>query len=786
MIINKQKALYFFVAAILAGFFIVMLFRPFAAAFHEQDLWWMIPTLSQLGEGSSLADTLNTHFFNPYPTSWGEPSMNLYLYSIMSVFGPQVKYFIFVSLLLHFFCAILLYFLLREIGFDFRAAFFTAMVFTFMFGHFSYYTWPMSAQHLMAIFFTLLVLCLYLKTVRRIDDGENWRWYFRLTLLANLLASFCQISILILPASVLAHILLCSKDGDDRIRKYDIWLPFFITYLGYPLIRNFYWGYINLQNYMLAMPTAVLARLQLKNIYSPALFPAIFAFGVSGLFLLRLILRVYGKIKVKGLSAKLLIGSAVLYLAAFLFSYWRKGFFSSGEVTAISWADFMSPYNVIRPFMGAVAAFLCPLKTAMSVDSAKEYHYIPMFNGFVLLVFCAFLVSAFFKKFFMKHKAAIVFFIFYIFASRTMTEILLRKGGSIPSRYFVYITPLISLVFCSVFLWLYYLLVDKIRLKKAITEAILLAVFAGICAVNITAIKFEFFKGRLTNTFAIYDYIKTSVLIKDDLRARGVKDPEPANISINGVMPMPYAETGCDFSIVDPQRFDTFRYTFSQVFDDNRMLKVNVNKMPIEGGTGIYTVTDGEITDTAGVAIDPFYRDYIAAIKELKSGHYEEASILFKSALRGRPFLLNYVLAGYGLEDAGWITNGRSMRRWISEMSPHYRDILHVQKYSSVSAILNKEIDRYIECLFYASYLKYLAGEKKEIDHYFSLIRFLDGDKDAVLLRLSAMPFARSNPRMSEFLKEIKSRVSYRAASLRRSSFLGFIYGLLLNKDVIT
>lgn len=777
------KMLYLCVAAILAIFFIAMLFRPFTAAFHEQDLWWMIPTLSQLGEGSSLADTLKTHLFNPYPTNWGEPSMNLYLYFIMSVFGPQTKYFIFVSVLLHFFCAILLYFFLRESDFDFRVAFFTALAFAFMFIHFSYYEWPMAAQHLMAIFLTLLVLYLYLKTTRRMDSGEKWRTYFRLTLLANLLASFGQISILILPASVLAHILICSKDGDDRVKKYDIWLPLFITYLGYFLIRNFYWGYPNLQNYMRAIPAVILSRLQLSNAYSPVLFPVIFAFGISGMFLLRLVLKAYGKIKIKGLSAKLLIGSVALYLVTFLFLYSRKGLFSSGKVMAISWADFMSPYNTIRPFMGAFAVFLYPLKAALSVDSAKAYHYIPMFSGLVLFVFCAFFVSAFFKKFFMKHKAVIVFFIFYVFASRMMTEILLRKQDSIPSRYFVYITPLISLVFCSVFLWLYFLLIDKTRIKKAISEVVLLAVFAGICAANVTAIKFELFKGRLTNTFAIYDYIKTSVLIKNDLRARGVTRLKPADIYINGVIPMPYsAETGCSFSIIDPQRFDVFRYAFSQVFNDDRMLRVNVNKTPLKEGAGIYAVDDGEITGAAGVGIDPFSRDYRAAMKELGSGHYEEASVLFQSAVRQRTFLLKYVLAGYGLEDTGWITNGRSMRQWINEMAACY---FHVKKYSSVSASLNKEIDHYIECLFYAAYLKYLAGEKNESNHYFSLIRFLDGDEDAVLLRLSARPFTRSDPRISEFLKDVKSRVSYRATSLRQSSFLDFIRGLFLNKDMI-
>lgn len=776
------KALYFFVAVILAVFFTIMLFRTFNAAFHEQDLWWMIPTLSQLGEGSSLADTLKMHFFNPYPTAYGEPSMNLYLYSILSVFGPQTKYFIFVSLLMHFICAILLYFLLREIGLDFRIAFFTGLAFTFMFIHFSYYTFPMSAQHLAVRFLTLLVLWLYLKTTRLMDSGKNWRGYFRLTLLANLLASFCQISILILPASVLAHILICSKNGDDRVKKYDIWLPFFMIYLGYPLIRNFYSGYLHLQFYMQAIPTVILSPLHLKGIPSPALFPVIFAFGISGLFLLRLVLRAYGKIKIKGLFTKLLIGSVALYLVMFLFLYWRKWLFSSGEVTAVSWVDFLSPYNIIRPFMGAFAAFLYPLKVALSVDSAKDYHYIPMFNGLVLLVFCAFFVLAFFKKFFMKYKAVIVFFIFYVFASRTMTEILLRKQNSIPSRYFVYITPFIALVFCSVFLWLYFLFIDKTRIKKAISEVVLLAVFVGICVANVTAIKFEFFKGRLTNTFAIYDYIKTSVLIKDDLCVRGVTHLEPADIYINGVMPMPYAETGCDFSIIDPQKFDVFRYTFSQVFDDNRMLRVNVNKTSLKKSAGIYAVGDGEITDAAGVSIDPFSRDYGAAMKELGSGHYGEASVLFQSAVRQRPFLLRYVLAGYGLEDAGWITNGRSMRQWINEMAPHFR---HVKKYSSVSTILNKEIDHYVECLFYASYLKYLTGEKNESDHYFSLICFLDGDEDAVLLQLSARPFTRSDPRMSEFSKDVKSYVSYRTTSPRRSSFLDFIRGLFLNKDVV-
>lgn len=121
--VKAIKIFYFFALIFLVVLFLILLYKPITTLFHETDYWWTIPTLSKIAENNSLLETIKTHLFNPYLTSWGEPSMNIYLFLILRNFGFQAKYFIFISIFFHFFCSLLLYLILRKIKLDFRVAF---------------------------------------------------------------------------------------------------------------------------------------------------------------------------------------------------------------------------------------------------------------------------------------------------------------------------------------------------------------------------------------------------------------------------------------------------------------------------------------------------------------------------------------------------------------------------------------------------------------------------------------------------------------------------------------
>ncbi len=774
---KKMKLFYFCAAVFLVSLFVFPIFRPIATIYHEEDLWWMLPTISHISENNSFLETVKIYLFDPYPTNRGEISMNLYILFVLSFFGSQAGYFIFTSLVIHFSCAILLYLLVRKIGFEFRIAFFTALTYAAIFIHFDHYIFTMASQHRIAIFFTLLVLNLYLETTKRIDRDERWKSCFWFTLFVNLLASFCQAAILILPSGILAHILICSKDGNDRIRKYDIWLPLFITYFGYILMRFFYYGCPHLEYYLHLNEQTI-------NIYSPALFWAIFASAVGSMLLFRLILRLCDRYRLWKALKNLLVAGTVLYLFAFLAACFNRKLMVPMPHGAIPLPDLLSPYNFIMPIVGVFAGFLEPLKVALSIDSAQARCYIPVRSDPLFILLSLFFIWVFYRRYFVKYKATVIFFVPYLLALRSMTEFFLwDRHGTIPSRYFVYITPFFSILFCSVFIYLYFLLIDKTRLKSILKDFILILLFIGLCVPNILAVKFEMFKSRLLHTRYIYDYIRISELIKEDLTLHSSgRRNDPKDIYVDGVLSMPFGEGDYDFSPVSPLRFDNFRYTFAQAFDNKAMLDINVNRLPEKNEEGIiYKIDNIDIKDTRNINVDEFSRDRDEAARELSLKHYDKAAALFQRAMERRPFLFRYVLAGYKLEDSSWITNGRSIRQWVGDMTNYTNP---QKKIVYVSKILNTEIDDYIECLFYASYLKYLAGKGAESANLFSQIRFLDSNPKVVFSLLKSRPGFSSDKQMPAFLNDAEAVTSSSRPDSHASSFAKFISGLLVNKDV--
>ena len=332
---NRIKTIYVCTAVLLISVFIALLYRPIQAAFHEHDLLFMMPVMSSIPAGQSFFESIKVFLYNPYTMVFGDPWMNTYLSVVLAVFGFQTKYYIFTSIALHFLCALFLYLVLRMIDFDFRVAFFSSLVYLTLFIHFGYYFFPMATHHVFVIFFSLLIMYLYFSTMKKIDEDRNWRYLFWLTISANFLASFCQITILILPIGILSHILISSNDVADRLKKYDIWIPLFITYLGYPLLRTAYTTFPHLKVFLHRQGDAPGGH---------SLYLLLFLSGIGLLSVLRYILKLSCKYHFGRILKILCVSAIVSYIVAFIIVLGRNDLITPSKVKLFDWLQLRLRY----------------------------------------------------------------------------------------------------------------------------------------------------------------------------------------------------------------------------------------------------------------------------------------------------------------------------------------------------------------------------------------------------------------------------------------------------------
>ena len=787
------KIFYICVAIILAIIFLAVLYRPIQAMFHEQDLWSMIPIVSFFAQEHSFFENLKMFLFDPAPTNEGDPWMNMYLLLVLTFFGFQAKYFIFAALIIHFSCAFLLYTLLRKLELGFRIAFFSALIFLTMFIHFSYYIFPMTAHHFFVLFFSLLILNLYFEITKRIDDNGSWKHLLWLTIGVNFLASFCQVTILLLPVAILSHILISSKDGEDRVKKYDIWMPFFITYLGYPLIRFIYCGYLHL---------SIFLHIGFKTPSTAMSFPISFMIGISFLFMFRGLLKLYGRYRLGRVLKALCIASIILYLVVFIAISGSGGLMTPSKVRL---SESLSPLNLIRPLVVMLVNFVSPLKAALSIDSTKPFHIIPTQNNPIGYLTVLFFSVVFLKKYLLKYNGLIVFLIFYIIDlryTRIATTILY-------SRHFLYITPLFSIMFCSVFIYMYDAILGRTRLRDNIKEIVLILIFAGFCLPNILAIRLEMFRGRLANTFYIYDYIKAANIIKNDMEASNTgRRIEAKSIFVRNVASMPFYR-GNEFWSPELDKhlmLDPFRYVLVQAFNDGSMFDININRPDRVIGKFTYEIKHTGIYNAAGSNIDKFSSYFDAAEKELISGNNKKAYMLFTKAVEIRPFLLNYVLSKYELRDLMFITGKSDLKSWTDEILKYeLRDLMFItrgrdlkswnddvikdttgynmEKYKYISPVITNEIDTYIKCLYYKAYFEHLSGSFKESDDSLLQIGFIESDHGKISSLLGNEFPVRSNKEMQAFLHNSINKINM-PYSTRSAEFYVFITQLLFNRDM--
>lgn len=725
---RATSILYGGVAGLLSLLFVGLLRDPILSALPEMDLWWMLPTLSHYLDGKPLAQALG-FLVSPAPTTLGQPALKIYL-SLISWLGLYTTHLIVLSTGVHAGNAVLLYWLTQHLELPRRVGVCSALVYFTSFAHFHAYLWPPAAQHVFAVFTILLMLNLYLNIEQRVGRRARYTWSFIAMWAVTLAASF-QRSALIAPALILAHILVCSKDPQDRIAKYDRWLPFLLVYLVYPAIALTFVGDPKFMGF---------AGIPIRPFVKALIF---LLGGVACLLVIRWLLRV-SPISLRGRSIMrvliLSVAAAGLVILAII------------DRRQVLWL-----YNALVPFVAALTSFLDPLEAALLIDSTEPYHYIvPRISAFSILL-SLLLIGTFVAVFVIKKKPLVIVFVWYGLS----VAYLLRYPGfpvRIPSRYFTYLSPVFAVIFSAVLVHGYGVLVRNMRLKPLSRDIILVGVLMALFIPNLLAIRLEMFRGKLINTYLTYDDIRTAHVIREDLRQAGIGHREPKLIYVRGVTEMP-ARQLWNSTPIDPFKYETFRDVVGEVFRDGAMRAIRVNEVPATAaGKTVYVVSDARILDDKGNNVDPFGHLFEAAVIQMAQKRYDEARALFQRAIEQRPFLLRYTLAGSRLEDVRWLTNGLDMRQWVNKIGALYSTWSDgpIPKNERILAVMNRELSDYLLSMFYLSYLEYRSGQADESRRWLSQMRFLERDTDGLSSWISKVPVVRADEGMAAFLRQLK------------------------------
>lgn len=733
-LLSPQSVFYSLFTVVFLGLFYRSLQPEIAGSVFEQDLLWYVPNFVWQTQGL-LGFALIKYLLAP--SLWYmDPVTKIYFWICHALFGVQVKYYITTTLLIHLCNALLVYQLCRVVKLSFRISYLSALTTLFFFAQFHAYMWPMAFQHIIVVFFILLGFTLYLKTDDLIITNRRFSGYWTLCLLVNIAASFCRFNIIILPVMMLTHLLFCSSDDSQKIRKLKIWLPIVAVYLGNPLYSLFGAGdnraHMDFTAYsywqgLLAGVAILAASFYLFKGYAhfkkglPKNFEQIF------------------------LPASVVLGGVVVFLV--------RGFTNS---------IFAVVYSLLIPLIACFKALLEPLHTAQTAPSTFAYYLIPAqasVTSFILVAAClVYFISASLKK----HRALLVFFVWYL-----MCFVFLVHQDPIRGRYFIFLAPMFSIVFCMVIVHLADFLfshVKSVGILRVKNSAVML-LFACLFATNISATKLALFRGKLINALNSFNYIKAATLVQFDLQKTSETGIHPGQILILNLQPVPWPKIDYKGIAAEPSdHYFNGKAIFSQTFRDDRYFGVSFQD-PAPTGTPlrIYIVNSGRV-ERDHRPVDPFLIDFDRGKLQLTSRQFDPAQASFTKAIQHRPFLFRYLLGELEFDDLAWITGGLSVVDWFDELMRTNR-IQGREVSPDMHAIfsdIQMEIDVTTECLFYLAYLEGLSGNREKELFWTRQLKILENNSEQLQTRLMTLPLVASNAALKEYANGVSESLRYK------------------------
>lgn len=466
-----------------AGLFAVLMWPAVISAVPETDLGWMLPMMRQHLEGRSLPEVLK-FLFSPAPLRLGQPLLKLFLFPA-AAWGWPIGALVAMAAALHGLNALMVAGVGRRLGFSAWTSGSASVVYLCLFAHFHSVLWPPASQHLLAVTSILGILWLYLKTEERPGSGQPSRGLFRMTLAAAAVSSLGRSAVLA-PLLVLTHLLLISPDCKERLRRFDRWLPLFALFLIYPAISFSFVGDPIFNDKIAHLPGPDVIKMA-----------SLIGLGITALALLRAMLKRPPP-------------------AAWRWWLWAGVAAAWAALVLRDHRQLLLPYNGLVPWTALWASFLDPFRSALGTDSTLPYHYLTAQISLLSLTLSVAGAVLFLKVFAAKEKGLRLLPVWYAVCLIYILNYYSSYPVRIPSRYFIYLSPVFAWVFCAAGWWLLDRAGERAGWSVSGRKWIWVLGLAALCLANLLAVRLELFRGRFANSYSAYTDLRPALGVGEE------------------------------------------------------------------------------------------------------------------------------------------------------------------------------------------------------------------------------------------------------------------------------
>ncbi len=657
--------------------FILSTYERVVVTYLEDDLLWFLPFIRQIMEVKDIG-----WIFKNLLT--GELTFidGIYFVVLSLGFGHHLQWFAIVSVVTHFFITLSFYYLLKNgLELPLIVCQWAALMYFAFFGHHHVYLFPLSAHHQLVILLTFLILNLYLRIDKLFENHQNFKKEYGLALILIFLAAFQRMSIFLIPLCILVHIFFTTESKQRLIAKYDLWLPIFIFV---PLIQ-----------------IMILIVGSQGDVLSEFLKPLYQLLGERrGLF---------------SIPLSIFLPISIPFFVRFLLlKTLRDGCPFSQFINKLTFLVVFFPQMLYL----CLYAFWASIPLAVGTDELTKWHHIrypdhPVLNtlGLILVVI---MILCFLRFMVKKNPHLIIFVVWYAFLIPYLYSYLKVYPDMMPSKYFVYLSPIFCVMFCLFFFEMIPSQLKRWKTRWNLGVGILTYL---ILMMNIVSIHIRVHRTLLIDYHWSYDYIKIAHSIVEDLKFKGKQFPLlNQSICVIGIQDVPHKKNWQMWFLhrFDFDRFDSFRLTLLSMLPGSRK-DILVNDV-CPPGSLVYHVKDFIVFDEKGKMLEPFYQDFRNGLQALLKEDYAVATQTLQRAVREGPFLLQFLKKNIG---TSYLSQERRLKV-ISELVDHlttkYFD--GDEKINQIDTLIGNELRDYGASLACLGFLKEINGDDKKAEEY--------------------------------------------------------------------